>query len=1074
MKRFKLLSLILAFGMFFSSISFTSISVIAEGESGSSTKGMVISKTATANSNGTYTINLEAYATGSKIITDVTKDVPTDIVLVLDQSGSMSYTMGSSHYDQYTDKTNEYLYSVRYNQSDASNANLYYPLSNGTYATVSVTVSNSSETYIAQSVVRNNINTYTEWSWTEFEYITYPCTNLYANRDNLYVKVNNEYVKVTVSTSGRRYKTYTYIINDNQTIASANGDSGEPVIYEGVTDDKLFYIKTSDPSQNMYTYTYTDENDSIHTIGVSYGADTPNALGLYGKISNERRIDALIRAVSTFVDEVNKKANGDLSTTEDDINHRIAIVGFSSNDYHNTELLTGSKLTEQSISQSGTSYYPQGKEINGPNYYDGITTDQYASALQNMNTSTGIENVSAAIKAITAHGGTQIQTGIEMANNIFENNPIPENEKRNRVVIVFTDGAPGDQGDWASASREVANSAIDEAYTSKHTYNATVYSVGIFDGADASNPGTLPAYTSSGNISSVQKTANSNRFMHLLSSNYLNAKSMSDEDKGDLNPDLKVDESYYLSAGDSDSLNDIFKKISDQIESGGSSTTLGEETVIKDIISPQFILPEGATTSNITLETYACTGVYDNGEYAWKNNSNNMGAKASIKDNEVTVTGFDFSTNYVGTVTQNGVTSYRGNKLVITFDVVPKPGFLGGNNVYTNTSASVYENADATDPVLIFERPQVNVPINDVTVTTTEKNVYLYNGITKDQILAGSTVKCGNVALDISAENYGLQSWQTEYVNISVVVMDKDGNAITSDLSQLKEDQQYTIQVTVSPKDTNPVTTEGEPAADKSGSGSININVFKPVVTFQDSTVFYGDTAPSNYTDNRVNMTWNHGNVTSTDKEVTMIGSEPSLELTYTTEDEKITDNIINTKQDIGVNVTAKIGDKELTPENGLITYGHVDCKESEILNDFEFWLHVNTGTLKIQKIGGADKEPYLFEVFKKNGDSFVKYTEATITFDAYATEENANSVTIYELPAGEYKVVEDTNWSWRYEVEKQEYDPVITYENSNNSTSISSSRANASATITNKKTLQYWLNGFSDVVRNVFGVSKP
>ena len=58
-------------------------------------EGMEISKTAKANGDDTYTITLEAYATGKKIVTEETKDVPTDIILVLDRSGSMGDPMSS-------------------------------------------------------------------------------------------------------------------------------------------------------------------------------------------------------------------------------------------------------------------------------------------------------------------------------------------------------------------------------------------------------------------------------------------------------------------------------------------------------------------------------------------------------------------------------------------------------------------------------------------------------------------------------------------------------------------------------------------------------------------------------------------------------------------------------------------------------------------------------------------------------------------------------------------------------------------------------------------------------------------
>lgn len=68
-----------------------------------------------------------------------------------------------------------------------------------------------------------------------------------------------------------------------------------------------------------------------------------------------------------------------------------------------------------------------------------------------------------------------------------------------------------------------------------------------------------------------------------------------------------------------------------------------------------------------------------------------MGAQvvqSARNEHNVEVTGFDFSNNYVGTVTNNGSVSYRGNKLVIRFKVNVRDGFLGGNNVPTNGEKS--------------------------------------------------------------------------------------------------------------------------------------------------------------------------------------------------------------------------------------------------------------------------------------------------------------------------------------------------------------------------------------------------
>jgi hypothetical protein len=48
-----------------------------------------VDKTATLTDNGTYTIDLEAYATGTPAITSIIDGIPLDVVLVLDQSGSL-------------------------------------------------------------------------------------------------------------------------------------------------------------------------------------------------------------------------------------------------------------------------------------------------------------------------------------------------------------------------------------------------------------------------------------------------------------------------------------------------------------------------------------------------------------------------------------------------------------------------------------------------------------------------------------------------------------------------------------------------------------------------------------------------------------------------------------------------------------------------------------------------------------------------------------------------------------------------------------------------------------------------
>ena len=57
--------------------------------------GLVVTKTLSEGTDGNYSIELTAYATGSTSTTTTPVDKPMDIVLVLDQSGSMAYSFGN-------------------------------------------------------------------------------------------------------------------------------------------------------------------------------------------------------------------------------------------------------------------------------------------------------------------------------------------------------------------------------------------------------------------------------------------------------------------------------------------------------------------------------------------------------------------------------------------------------------------------------------------------------------------------------------------------------------------------------------------------------------------------------------------------------------------------------------------------------------------------------------------------------------------------------------------------------------------------------------------------------------------
>lgn len=951
-----------------------------------STSGMVVNKTAVANDDGSYTITLEAYGTGDKVTTTVTNEKPTDIVLVLDQSGSMKDNFGSYTEDSYVSygyQTNAENFALRHNNGSS---NLWYKLPDGSYASVSVEVTN-------QALKYNPVNNI-KYSSASSLYQTYS--------ENLYVKgTDGEYYKVTINRTGSGYSArYSFSSADGSVNISNQWSSDYPFW----DSDLKFYTAAEDATKNVYTYTCTADNGTELYKDTSTGADTTFNTEFYQLIPSGTkitRLKALQIAAKSFATSVAAKTKGSdgIAGTADDVNHRIAVVGFAHGKTRSDEFEGGYNYVNTELFIGSNEYL-----------YGTSATAQYANAFQDMSTAQGATNVNNSISALSALGATQVDLGMNMAEGILNANPLKDQD-RNKVVIVFTDGFPSTYSNYSS---DVASNAISKANTLKQA-GVTVYAIGVFEGADA---------TSSGD-SIGDNTERANWFLQNLSSNNGTPR----------------DPSYYLSAADSDTLTNIFQQISNQIQSGGSSTTLSSSTVIKDIISPAFTLPTGASASNITLETWHCTGKSGD-EYTWSKNDGVMGAEATVSGSNVSVAGFDFAANYVGTETVDGKVTYRGDKLVISFKVTPKAGFLGGNDVYTNTSAGVYKDANATEPVLTFNRPQVNVPIGDVSVTATDKNVYLLGGLTADEI-KDTTVTVGGVTLDLGAENYGLEDWQHEYVTITVAITDKDGNAIT-DLTGLTEDNSYTVSVSVAPKTPEPTSKQGTKAVTKSNSGIGTVNVYKPVLTYEDSTVYYGDTAPTTYAPS--STVWKHGETEATEA----MGTAPTLGISYTTEN-GIVDGKINTKDDIAVKATVKIGETDVTSHS---TFAHQACNPACGWNDLTtkpaFLLHVKTCSLTITKSGGADGEPYVFTV-KKDGQP---YTEVTIVGNG--------EVQIVELPVGTYSIEEDTSWSWRYPNPVYGADVTLTKDHTSDTIACS-----------NKKDALYWLNGFSEVVANIFGQAK-
>ena len=652
----------------------------------------------------------------------------------------------------------------------------------------------------------------------------------------------------------------------------------------------------------------------------------------------------------------------------------------------------------------------------------------YASGASTINGLTSdFDTIKNSVWKLNANGATHADDGMANAKAIIDG--ISAERDSNKVVIMFTDGEPNHQSGF---DPKVANAAIATSKDMKGN-GVTVYTVGVMEGAN-----------------NADTASDFNRYMNYVSSNYPEATSMSSGGEKYEHPDGG---NYYLTADNLEALKEIFQSISNEV-GGASNSTLDTSTVLKDIISDSFQLPDGADANSIDVYTANCTAINNGVPTFGEDQSSGLSASIAEDGRTITVSGFDYSANYVGQNTTTGELHNPGKKLVVEIPIKVRTGFLGGNNVPTNGDTSGVYDKDGNS-VEKFVVPTVNVPIKDVTVTAQDKNVYLLGDLAADQLKAGATVNVGGVPLNLTAENFGLETWQNEYVNITVEIKNKAGEVIT-DLNDLTDDTTYTVEVTVSPKTVGTSTPEkGDAATAKTGFNdpAANIYVFKPKLTFKDSTAYYGENVPTNndYSGNKVSEKWMHGNTVSTDADVTMFGDKPTLDITYAPDGSKL-DNGKYTKQDVPVAATVKINTENV---NKHTTFLHQNCTPdcgwaapTTPNGDPAFLIHVKTCKLTITKQGGADGEPYVFDIYKDDD----KYSEVTIVGN--------DTQTLYELPVGTYTIKEDTGWSWRYSVDN------------GGSAALTAQYPTGSITCTNTKNNDKWLNGFSNVKKNIFGVN--
>lgn len=303
----------------------------------------------------------------------------------------------------------------------------------------------------------------------------------------------------------------------------AAGHGGNKVTTQNVGriwTDKTVKATEENEESDFLTTLSAMSSTSNSTVTVTTPLDIVMVLDASGSMDHEmgggdptRRIDALESAASSFIDAIAKQNEGIEGV---DRQHKVAIVKFAGKTSNN---------------------------IGNETYRDGGYTYNYTQVMKDLTDCSGgnVKALKHRIAQITPAGATRADNGLQLAEGITSGRADAK-----KIVVFFTDGTPTKIDKFDPT---VANAAVAAAKNMKDS-KATVYTIGIFDGADPS-----------AGIQDSGKSKKENKFMQAVSSNYPNATAWDTHGARAENAD------YYKSATNAEELKKVFDDISQAITS---------------------------------------------------------------------------------------------------------------------------------------------------------------------------------------------------------------------------------------------------------------------------------------------------------------------------------------------------------------------------------------------------------------------------------------------------------------------------------------------------------------------------
>ena len=680
----------------------------------------------TPNENSEYTLRLETFVTGGV----KASALPTDFVLVIDNSGSMYYDYrpyGLTARPMRIPLTDEGL-------SDTSNEKLLLPYLVEGYGPSDVSVGFQPYTGLTYSrpyqfsTVGSRVGEAAGFFYQTFygendAYTTNNRATRYYRYEDPSNTSNNGYYRIFQRTEGGKY---------NLAIKLKDGTY------------RYLYGNTVSATANT-TITRTDQ--------VIYNG--PNVYHV------KSRQEALLEGAKAFIGRIAKE-NGKDQWRAGVTKHQVALVSFS------VGYAGGSaSITEypSALPSNDTKVIKSFSEVDDSTTWYGYVRDR-----------------------MTFRGGqTCIDYGVNLAKMLLTDLETKDGGKyaalnssggvlRQKVVVVFTDGEPWDEREGQKRNFfQITNPCIQYGKTIKEVgvgkLNGRIYTIDLcMSNSTEDFLGHLSSNYPKGGCSATSGNYSTGKF-NGKKIPWTRADAASDEEWEYLQ--YETEAHYYKNTKDGD-LSSVFSSIAE----GNTGQQAGEKLVVMDVMSDSFELPANLS-GKVKFYTAQCIGEKEiDGEkylafarevpaderaplaHLWVAHTEGTGAaahdvwedlgaaasggldidqeirsKKSSDGKSITVSGFEFVDLWCGKdemIAHNNNTrqmasddpnaayaadGYRGFKLIIEFPIVVSPGAVGGTGVPTNNevqSGFYHGNNDGTaggDPIILYQKPVLTIPV---------------------------------------------------------------------------------------------------------------------------------------------------------------------------------------------------------------------------------------------------------------------------------------------------------------------------------------------------------------------------